>query len=256
MAQLHYPDLVFTSDRCKNVQHRSKPDPDASEDVRVFKRSLQSHWPTIDTSWPDEISKDERAVMLDDWLTLHRASIIVAIAALRHSLRGTQPSDIDPTKHALSFILGYRANNDGNPATRLVIKKIDILRIVSLKPEDQLFSGPANDEFGDRIGVLHICFTAGGAECHVRMPLYGEPPRGLDEHMKNRPGWINHLRVATTMGIVFANDRGEEPGAMVRQGKYWTWARLLPQDWASIEQSYWRHMGPEPEINMDMLKEP
>ena len=85
MAQLHYPDVVFSSDRCKNVQHRSEPDPGASEDVRVFKKSLQSHWPTIDTSWPDEISKDERAVMLDDWLTLHRASIIVAIAALRHS---------------------------------------------------------------------------------------------------------------------------------------------------------------------------
>ena len=203
-----------------------------------------------DPNWPVGVSKAQRYVALNDFITLHRLSFMMFVDEFRRLLR--HPCDLDPCSRVFVFTLGHRPNSDGNPATRLFLKKFEILK----KTYPAIRS---DDEPEESLGDLDLVYITGGVEVYTSMPIHRdlEVFKG-ENHM---PDWMTHLRMVTTKGIVFARDPadewgvGERPGIMQKQGKVWKWAKTSPRYVAELAKRPWRYLGPEPEIDVgDMAK--
>lgn len=109
------------SNQCREVRELYKADldePTALGKSGDYDNTDHGHEEAKDTSWPVDMSKVKRYMVLNDFITVHRFTFKIAIGLLRHSLQKRAGRDLDPRLHDLAFTLGYRGNNDGNPAKR------------------------------------------------------------------------------------------------------------------------------------------
>ena len=230
-----------------------------------------------DTTWPCCYSKIERAIVVDDFLRLHRANIERAIDLLRRAMRQRNLKDLDPERDALALTFGFRAHTccaSGNPATQLFLQAVDHLEIGVAAGGHALVQGRAYEAYeatdghhheacacvragAEREPMLTVFCHAGGIDNCLSVPLRPISMDKASEADLISKDWITHLRVVTTAGMFYATDvdTGEKDvrSILQKEGKEWKWARMPKDQWERVRDKRWRYMGPEPDVCLDKL---
>ena len=202
-----------------------------------------------DPSWPQSLSIPQRAEIQNRFLEIHSKTIDIGISLLRCSLHHRRPpQDLDGRKHAFTFTFAYRAGTDGNPATQLFIKKVEIVERDPEKNEDEQEDDMAHIEERRKLRVI---YRGGGVEARTGFILHPDS----DGDTKPVAGdWVTHLRYMTTIGLSAVNEGGIlQPGMMRKTGKEWKWTKVTNETLASYARYRWRHLGPEPIVDMGPL---
>lgn len=208
------------------------------------------------TTWPADIPQAQRDIILDKFVTLHRGSFMRSILELRCLLHRQNSHNIDPDTQGVIFTLGYRIKTDGNPATRLFVKRVEIAHCEKLPSmvNPKLMAQINVDEV---IGSLKIMFRGGGSRNFATLPLGRIIPDDMTMFGPTCSDWLNELRVVTTAGIVAEPEERQEgtntAGVLQKNGKKWRWRKISGEDLAEIRGRRWRHMGPEPEVGLSLL---
>ena len=200
---------------------------------------------SVDTSWPPEMSVTERAVILDDFVTLHQTTIAYSIGALRHSLKKRLPRDISPYEHAFAISLQYNPDSDGNPATRLALKKIEVLDV-----KTQRGKNAAADSLGS--GQLTILYYTGGIQTRESLMWRNHSAEEDLAYDAFWADWLTHMRVGMTTGIIQVVDDNDQ-WWMVKKGRVWELEKTPMRQWRAIQKSRRKYLGPEPEIDTTVL---
>ena len=89
-----------------------------------------------DNAWPTSLSKLERDILLDDFVTLHLSNFKLAIVLLQYARR---PDTIDTRREFVLFDLAYRHDSEGNPAKMFHLQRIKIC-VVEASGEETVHS--------------------------------------------------------------------------------------------------------------------
>lgn len=229
--------------------------------TRLLQDNIYGHGGVAST--PPGLSRPELDVVLNDFIELHRQSFLLAIAYLQRSL---YPRDINPDTDALHFTLECRPDSDGNPATRLFIDKIEVVRKTHGAAErDKQKESTCHDSHRNgtkAIGTLTLSFRLGEATSHLDLLLEHITVMEAAELDQCHPDWVLNLRFVTTVGLIFDKcDSGavSAVGGMMNldeKGRTWRWEEVSQRYWSGLWQARWRHMGPTPEVSMGHIQVP
>ena len=227
-----------------------------------------------DPSWPAEISCGERVAMLAKYLEFHRPTFRRAIWSLRFSLLRKHLRDLDPDTQVVVFTLGHRPPSvcDGNPATRLYIKRTEVsrwdqfanvedgqrMRRAIVDRADSLDPYAMELDTGDITGFLKIAFLAVGASSVAILPLRRITPEEVAAQDPRCENWFEDLTFLTAAGIRFSDAQGHDDyvgRVMRRKGRKWRWAEMETEDAMRIRTQVdaYKRMGPEPEVDLCLL---
>ena len=195
---------------------------------------------------------------MNNFVELHRLNINLAIELLRCALQ-RRGADLDPLRHSLAFTLGYRANSDGNPATLLFIRKIELVEGNPGAEETQVAREGAD---GHRDSAppageprLEVVFRGGGASVSAWTTLMPIDPVDKLVLALYSMDWIGHLRFVTTIGAIFEKPSGSDPSVWVmhKKGGKWRRRRATEEECSRVFTLSAMDTGSEPVVEMGSL---
>ena len=184
-------------------------------------------------------------MILDDFLTLHHTNIALAIGVLRHSMKNRPPWDINPYEHAFAITLQYNPDSDGNPATRLALKKVEVLDVRTQRGKDAVADGLGS-------GQLTILYYTGGIQARESLLWRNHSSEEDQAYEVFWADWLTHLRVCMTCGV-FQTIEDMDEFWMVKRGRIWEMERTPMRQWRAIQKNRRRYLGPQPEIDTTVL---